>query len=40
MMTVMIYGAGASGMLSAIVALATLCLSLRPPRGKHRKGRC
>ena len=34
----MAYGADAAGMLASLVALATLCLSLRRPRGKHRKG--
>jgi|HubBroStandDraft_6_1064221.scaffolds.fasta_scaffold1699840_2 hypothetical protein len=34
---VMTYGADVGGMLASLVALATLCLSLRRPRGKHRK---
>ena len=34
---VMTYGADAGGMLASLVALATLCLSLRRPRGKHRR---
>jgi hypothetical protein len=38
MTTVMTYGADAGGMLASLVALATLCLSLHRPRGKHRKG--
>ena len=36
---VMTYGADVGGMLASLAALATLCLSLRRPRGKHRKGR-
>ncbi len=32
-------GADAAGMLASLVALVTLCLSLRRPRGKHHKGR-
>jgi hypothetical protein len=35
---VMTYGADAGGMVASLVALATLCLSLRRPHGKHRKG--
>jgi hypothetical protein len=34
---VMMYGADVGGMLSGLGALATLGLSLRKPRGKHRK---
>jgi hypothetical protein len=37
MMTVMTYGADIGGMLGCLAALVTLCLSLRRPRGKHRK---
>ena len=37
--TVMTYGADVGGMLASLVALATLCLSLRRPRGKHHRGR-
>ena len=33
----MTYGADVAGMLASLAALATLCLSLRRPRGKHRK---
>jgi hypothetical protein len=36
---VMTYGADAGGMLASLVALATLCLSRRRPRGKHRPKR-
>jgi hypothetical protein len=36
---VMTYGADVGGMLASLVALATLCLSLRRPRGKHGKRR-
>lgn len=39
MMTVMTYGTDVAGMLASLVALATLCLSLCRPRGKHRKRR-
>jgi Domain of unknown function (DUF5753) len=35
--TLMTYGADLGGMLASLVALATLCLSLGRPRGKHRK---
>jgi hypothetical protein len=38
MTAVMTYGADAGGMLASLVALATLCLSLRRPCGKHHKG--
>jgi hypothetical protein len=37
-MEVMTCGADVAGMLGALAALATLCLSLRKPKGKHRKG--
>ena len=39
MATAMTYGADVAGMLASLVALATLCLSLRRPAGKHRKVR-
>jgi hypothetical protein len=38
MATVMAYGADAGQMLAGLAALATLCLVLRRPRGKHRRG--
>lgn len=36
--TLMTYGADLGEMLAGLVALAALCLPLRRPRGKHRKG--
>lgn len=38
MTAVMTYGADVGGMLGGLVSLVTLCLSLRRPQGKHRKG--
>jgi hypothetical protein len=37
--TLMTYGADLGEMLGGLVALMTLCLALRRPRGKHRKRR-
>jgi len=37
--TLMTYGADLGEMLGALTALATLCLTLHGPRGKHRKKR-
>jgi hypothetical protein len=39
MATLMTYAAEFGEMLSGLVALATLYLTLRRPRGKHRKRR-
>ena len=36
--TLMTYGADIGGMLGGLAAMAALCLPLRRPRGKHRKG--
>ena len=35
----MTYGADIGGMLGGLAALATLCLPLLRPRGRHRKRR-
>ena len=37
--TLMTYGAAIGEMLGGAAALVTLCLTLRRPRGKHRKRR-
>ena len=38
--TLMTYGADLGEMLGGLATLAALCLTLRRPRGKHRKRAC